>query len=80
MAARTTRVRAGLTQQFGDHLRSMRRAAGLTAVDLAGRAGLTPSTLWRIEAGNAEPNLGTLYKLAWGFGVQVAELFPEARA
>lgn len=46
-----------------------RRAAGLTQVELAERAGINKETMWRIEQGKQYPRASTLDKLAAVFGV-----------
>lgn len=57
MATRPTPVRTQrAAQQVGDHLRTWRKLLGLTAEQVAERAGITRQTLGRLERG--EPTVG----------------------
>lgn len=47
----------------GSLLRQTRRASGLSAQDLGRRAGIAPSTISRIEAGEVDPAVGVLARL-----------------
>lgn len=72
-------VPAGPAQRQGARsisqtLRNMRRAAGLTLVDLAGRSGLAASTLSKIENGQMSPTYDTILSLAEGLDVDISEL------
>lgn len=46
-----------------ERLRDRRRGAGLSIRDLAARAGVSPSTVWRIEAGRLDPTVTMLDRL-----------------
>jgi transcriptional regulator with XRE-family HTH domain len=59
---------------IGPKIRELREAAALTQEDLAHQAGISTSTLSRIERGNFQPRMDTLGKLAQALGVSVAEL------
>lgn len=58
----------------GPKIRELREAAKLTQEDLAHEAGISTSTLSRIERGNYRPRLDTLGKLAQALKVPVAKL------
>jgi len=58
---------------FGDVLRSERLRLGLTQQDVALRAGVHINFVGRIERGQAEPSLSTIFALA-----QALELAPES--
>lgn len=60
-----------------DLLKGMRKAAGLSQEELAGRAGTSQPTLAVYEAGRAEPRLATLERLA---AAADFDLSVEARA
>jgi len=55
-------------------LRSIRERQALNQRELAEKAGLTPASLSRIEAGVQEPYMSTVRKLATALGVQPADL------
>lgn len=62
-------------RRFGRHVRSCRRARGLTQEALAERSDLSPDTIRRIEHGGFSPSLGTLRKLCMGLNLQLSTLF-----
>lgn len=49
--------------EFGKNLKCIRESLGLTAVDLANRAGLTPACISQLEGGSREPTLGTITRI-----------------
>jgi len=62
----------------GRQLRHLRRTAGLTLDDVAGRVGISASALSLIENGRREPKLSVLTSLAETLGVAVTELLTPA--
>lgn len=59
-------------------LRRLRLGAGLTQIQLAERAGVSPDTVVRWEGGKGErPHPGALSKLAQALGVTPAELLED---
>ncbi len=69
---------------FGQRLRHIRRARGLTLAQLGERVGRAPSALSLIENGRREPRLSLIESLAGALGVPAAELMrrqpPSRRA
>jgi XRE family transcriptional regulator, fatty acid utilization regulator len=69
---------------FGQRLRHLRRARGLTLAELGERVGRAPSVLSLLENGRREPKLSLLEQLAAALGVTPAELLdrepPSRRA
>lgn len=61
-------------------LRRLRDAAGLTPVQLAGKAGLDPITIKLLEAGATTPHHSTLVKLAKALRVAIAALCDGRRS
>jgi len=61
---------------FGQHLRALREAAGLSRAELARKAGVPASTLRGWEASRGMPGLPALLRLAQALGVAV-ERFAE---
>lgn len=58
----------------GERLRALRRGAGLTLDDLAGRTGISKSTLSRLETGERKLALEHLTILADEYGVSLDDL------
>jgi predicted transcriptional regulator/transcriptional regulator with XRE-family HTH domain len=69
---------------FGQRLRHLRRARGLTLADLGARVGRAPSVLSLLENGRREPKLSLIEALARALAVPSAELMrrqaPSRRA
>ncbi len=62
-------------KRFGQHIRALRRARGLTQEGLAERSGLSADTIRRLEHGSFSPSLATLRKLCVGFELLLSTLF-----
>lgn len=60
-------------------IREWRGRRALTYRELADRAGIALSTLYRIESGNASPTVAMLEKLAKALGISVRDFFPVER-
>ena len=60
---------------FGRHVRSLRRARGLTQQVLAEASGLSADSIRRLEKGDFSPSLDTLRKLCEGLALSPATLF-----
>src|SRR4051794_37470618 len=58
----------------GERLRALRRERELTLADIAGRTGVSVSTLSRLESGERRPTLELLLPLARAYGVTLDEL------
>jgi transcriptional regulator with XRE-family HTH domain len=58
-------------------LREWRERRGLSLRALADRAGVTWSTVYRIESSRISPTVAMLEKLAAGLGVDVHDLLPR---
>lgn len=63
------------TREFGKHVRSLRRARGVTQDALAQRSGLSADTIRRVEHGSFSASIDTLRKLCVGLGVSPATLW-----
>jgi transcriptional regulator with XRE-family HTH domain/predicted transcriptional regulator len=63
---------------FGQRLRHLRRAAGLTLDALGQRVGRPPSYLSQLENGHREPRLSTVNDLAQALGCPPADLLSPA--
>ena len=62
-------------RNFGRHVRSLRRARGMTQEALAERSGLSADTIRRLEHGSFSPSLDTLRKLCSGLDLMLSTLF-----
>jgi transcriptional regulator with XRE-family HTH domain len=63
--------------EFGQRLRRIRRAQGLTQEQLAEAADLNPRTVQKIEAGQMDILLTTLIRLKTALGCNPEKLFEE---
>ena len=61
-------------QQLGPRLRAARQERGWTLDDLAGRAGMSASTLSRLESGKRQASLELLLPLTRQLGVRIDDL------
>lgn len=59
---------------FGQRIRSLRKAQGLTQAELAEKLGYEPMTISRFERGTYGPNFDALIDLAKVFSVSIASL------
>ncbi len=62
----------------GENIRALRLATKATLTDVAKRAGMTKSTLSKIENGQTSSPISTLVAIASALGVHLAEFFREA--
>lgn len=58
---------------FARRLRALREAAGLSVPQLAERAGLPRTAVWKLENGQSRPFLETAQKLVKALGVSLSE-------
>jgi transcriptional regulator with XRE-family HTH domain len=64
-------------EQVGPRLRAVRKARGWTLDDLAERAGMSASTLSRLESGKRQAGLELLLPLTRQLGIRIDDLLPE---
>ena len=62
----------------GENIRALRMAARVSLTEAAKRAGLTKSTLSKIETGQISSPISTLVAVASALGVRLADFFREA--
>lgn len=65
---------AEIVQRFARRLRELRLSRGMTQADLAHRAHITASYVWRLESGGAAPGIDLVDRLAKALGAGVGEL------
>jgi transcriptional regulator with XRE-family HTH domain len=79
MAKRKPRIRhAEIVGRFASRLRELRHSRGMTQAELAQRARITVSYVWRLESGGAAPGIDLVDRLATAFGTTVADLLPAS--
>ena len=61
--------------QVGKKIEKYRKKQKLSQEELAYRVGIHASTLGRIERGESNPPLHTLYKISKGLKVHIGDLF-----
>ncbi len=69
-----------LARQFGDSLRSRRKALGYTQDDLASMIGANRRFISELERGKGTSYLGTALAAAEALGINIASLFDERRS
>ena len=67
-----------LARQFGQEVRTRRRAIGMTQATLAERTGMSEEWVRRIERGNGSPSFEALEAFATALGASVSDLFGSA--
>jgi transcriptional regulator with XRE-family HTH domain len=63
-----------LLKKFGQHLRDLRVAAGFTQEGLANEADIPINQIGRIERGEINPTLSTLYAIGKGLNKPLPDL------
>lgn len=65
---------------FGDKLKQLRTAAGMTQEELAKKCGITKQNISRYENSSREPNIRTAKIIADALNVPLADFAPETIA
>lgn len=68
---------AELLKTFGENLRRIREAKGLTTREFADIAEIAYSQVWVLESGKGDPSLTTLIAIAKTLQVSPEELLPK---
>lgn len=71
---------SGGLEQVGARLRAVRQSRGLTLEELASQAGMSASTLSRLESGKRQAGLELLLPLTRRLGIRLDDLVPEEQA
>ena len=71
---------AEIVERYSARLRELRSSRGLTQVELARKAGVTASYVWRLESGGAAPGIDLVERLATALGTTVHDLLPTTVA
>jgi DNA-binding XRE family transcriptional regulator len=67
-------------QRVGERLRALRKARGLTAKEVAARAGLAQQTISRVELGQHDVVFSTLEKILAAMGYTLEDILPDEPA
>ena len=59
---------------IGKRVKMLREKQGIAQQDLAAKCNIEKSNFSRLEAGNTNPTIYTLYKIAENIGVSISEL------
>ena len=73
-AAKTTPIASSIASRIGAGIAARRAQRGVSAAELARRAGLSKGTLSAIEAGTANPTISTLDALAVALRIPLTDL------
>ena len=65
------------TTGFGERLKALRLAAGLTQEKLAEQIGMRPQHLTRLETGGRTPSWETVLRIAKALNVSLDEFLPQ---
>jgi ribosome-binding protein aMBF1 (putative translation factor) len=77
LSGRVAAVVDPLSIAIGVRLREIREGKGLSQDELAARAGIHRTFVGRVERGETNITMKTLYKIASGLGILVPELLPS---
>lgn len=72
-------MKHSLQQSFGQCVRALRQAQGLTQVEFSEKCGFYQTYLSRIENGQANPTLNAMEVIAVALGLTVFELFERVQ-
>ncbi|MBO9205118.1 MULTISPECIES: helix-turn-helix domain-containing protein [Niastella] len=65
-----------LLKAFGENLKKLREAKGLTTREFADIADIAYSQVWTLESGQGDPSLSTLMAIARTLEVSLNDLVP----
>jgi len=69
-----------LREQLGSVIRERRKALGLTLAEMAKRTNISVGYLSQVELGKNSASIETLYRIALGLRIQIADLFHAVQA
>jgi len=68
---------ARLRVRFGNRIRQVRTQKNMTQVELSEKSGICQASISLFEAGEKEPKLGSVFKLAAGLNVDAGSLLED---
>jgi transcriptional regulator with XRE-family HTH domain len=78
MTTRSARAVPSLRRAFGEHLRALREARGLSQERLGSKASLSGKFVGEVERGEKSISLDTLWRVARALGLPLAVLITGA--
>lgn len=75
---KATIKQAKIVEEFAARLRELRTSRGMTQAELARKAHVAVSYMWKLESGAAAPGIDLVERLASSLGTTVNDLFPTA--
>jgi transcriptional regulator with XRE-family HTH domain len=76
MTTRSTRAVPSLRRAFGDHLRALREARGLSQERLGQKASLSGKFVGEVERGEKSISLDSLWRVARALGLPLGGVIP----
>ena len=77
MSPRKPKVtQSGIVHRFAARLREVRISRGMTQAELARKAHLASSYIWRLESATSAPGIDVVDRLAESLGTTTADLLP----
>jgi transcriptional regulator with XRE-family HTH domain len=71
------RTKESLYRRIGEQIKEKRLAASLKQEDLAGKVGLTRSSIAQMEAGKQAPSIFLLYQLCDALNADIFKMLPK---
>jgi transcriptional regulator with XRE-family HTH domain len=79
MSQRKKRIRHDeIVARFGQRLRELRLAKGMSQAELAHQSEVTTNYISRLEGGGAAPGIDLVARIALALGVSIADLLPTS--
>lgn len=65
---------AEICVELGNKIRTIRNYKGISLEDLSDKCGIDPAPLSKLERGETNPTIQTLYRIAQGLNVELTEI------
>jgi transcriptional regulator with XRE-family HTH domain len=64
-----------LLEDIGIRIKSLRKANGMTQLDIASKSDIDVRLIQRLEAGKTDVQISTVYRVIEGFGMSLSQFF-----